>query len=37
MVLSVTNKGKQYHYARVIERGPTQQLDQVRSNPPPVT
>jgi len=30
MVLLVTNKGKKYHYARVIGRGSTQQLDQVR-------
>jgi len=30
MILLVTNKGKEYHYARVIGRCPTQQLDQVR-------
>ena len=30
MILLVTNKGK--HYARVIGRGPTQQLDQMRSH-----
>jgi len=30
MVLLVTNKGK--HYARVVGRSPTQQLDQVRKS-----
>jgi len=30
MILLVTNKGKEYHHARVIERGSAQQLDQVR-------
>jgi len=30
MILLVTNKGKEYHCARVIGRGSTQQLDQVR-------
>jgi len=30
MILLVTNKGKDKHYERVIGRGPTQQLDQVR-------
>jgi len=33
MILLVTNKGKEQHYARVIGRGPTQQLDQVRRSP----
>jgi len=33
MILLVTNKGKEQHYARVVGRGPTQQLDQVRRSP----
>jgi len=29
MIMLVPNKGKEYHYARGIGRGSTQQLDQV--------
>jgi len=32
MILLITNKGKEQHYARVVAIGPTQQLDQVRKS-----
>jgi len=32
MILLITNKGKEQHYARVVGIGPTQQLDQVRKS-----
>jgi len=32
MILLITNKGKEQHYARVVGTGPTQHLDQVRKS-----